>query len=156
MRVNPFDKYLKPEDRLQIAVIRYIKYKYPSVKIHHSPNEGKRTKFEQYLFLQLGCSRGFPDLTLFYKKCNMALELKAGKNTPTSSQIEWLDNLESNGWYSVWCNTFESACKEIDNFISLANGKESEESEENKIKAAKLGKGNEKGRSSRARPLFED
>lgn len=115
-KVNPFDKYLKPEDHLHIQVCRYIKFQYPWVVIHHSPNEGKRTPFERYKMKLLMVMAGFPDLLLFChkKKKVIALELKSGKNKPTDNQVSFMEVLRSVDIPVHWTNLFDDARLFID------------------------------------------
>ena len=51
---NPFHKYLGPDDHLQHQVITWLRYQHPKLRYHHSPNEGRRTPFEQFKFKYLG------------------------------------------------------------------------------------------------------
>ena len=46
---NPFEKFLVPEDHLQMQVARYMAMQYPKVFWCHTPNEGKRSPYEQCL-----------------------------------------------------------------------------------------------------------
>lgn len=113
-QINPFDKYLKPEDHLHIQVCRYIRLQYPGATIHHSPNEGKRSPFERYLFKVLEVSAGFPDLLIIYRKKVIAIELKAGKNKPTDNQTRFLSILNNADIPAAWFNDFEAARAFID------------------------------------------
>jgi len=114
MSRNTYHKYLTPEDHLQINCNRILAY-YPKLLWAHIPNEGKRSRFEQWKFKQMGAKSGVPDLIIFtgfdvvgkhYNGC--AIELKAafdGKgnkayNKPTANQKVWLANLDKNGWYT--------------------------------------------------------
>lgn len=116
-KVNPFDKYLKPEDHLHIQVCRYIKLQYPGATIYHGPNEGKRSHFERYLMKMLETSPGFPDLLIFYKTKVIALELKAGKNKPTDYQLGFIDVFNQVGIPATWVNNFEDARAFIDGHL---------------------------------------
>jgi len=109
--MNNFDRYLKAEDRLQIAVTEYVAYRYPDLKVHHSPNEGKRTTFEQYLLKKMCVSSGFPDLFICGRGKVLVLELKAGKNKPTPNQEAWLLHLRECGIHAEWSNDFELIVK---------------------------------------------
>ena len=112
-RVNPYSQRLRPEDRLHANVCDYILFKYKGAVIHHSPNEGNRTKFQQYLMKVLHVSSGFPDLLVFWNKKVIAIELKAGKNTMTSNQRKWIALL--NQYFpSSCCWGFDEATKFID------------------------------------------
>lgn len=112
-KVNPFSRRLRPEDRLHASVCTYILFKYPGAVIHHSPNEGKRTKFEQYMIKVLHVSSGWPDLIVIYKHKMIAIELKEGKNKPTANQERWLALLGKFMPVSC-CVGFDEASKFID------------------------------------------
>jgi hypothetical protein len=111
-----FARLLRPEDRLHSSVCEYILFKYPGAKIHHSPNEGKRTAFERYLMKVLHVSSGFPDLLVFYKGKIIAIELKAGKNKMTPNQVRWISCL-NNYFPAACCTGFDEASKFIDTHL---------------------------------------
>ena len=120
--MNPFQKYIKGETALHIAVCEYVSYQYPEVLIHHSPNEGKRSPFERYLIKRMNVSSGFPDLMFVGKGKILFLELKYGNNIPSESQMKWLSELwDYENVYSDVCSaiawSFESAKKIIDTVI---------------------------------------
>jgi len=105
---------LYPETVLHKQVCKYIRYQYPYLLIHHSPNEGKRTVFQQSLIKSLGVSSGFPDLLLFNPKGNsdikvVAIELKAGKNKATENQEKWIVALNNCGIPAKVCSGFDDA-----------------------------------------------
>ena len=118
--MSAFKKYLGPEDKLQIAVNNYLSIAYPKARFCHVSNEGRRTPFERFKFKELGGKAGIPDLLVFTpsKKYNgLAIELKAGRNKPTAKQIQWLDNLKSNGWASYCLNDFDTITEIIDKYF---------------------------------------
>lgn len=119
-KINPFEKYLKPEDHLHIQVCKYIKFQYPWVVIHHSPNEGKRSHFERYKMKMLEVSSGFPDLILFCrrKKKVIVLELKAGRNKPTDNQLFYLELFNDIDIPASWTNDFDEARQFIDSHFT--------------------------------------
>jgi hypothetical protein len=120
-KLNPFEKYLTKEDKLQNSVMNYIKMQYPEVFAIHVPNEGKRTPFERYKFKYLGGVSGVPDLMIFNVKgkySGLALELKVGYNKPTENQLECLKRLKNASWVAEWCNTFDAAKEIIDNYMN--------------------------------------
>lgn len=123
MKINPFDKYLTAEDKLQNRVISYIKDKYMGAFVIHVPNEGKRTPFERYKFKYLGGVSGVPDVMVFYpnsKFCGLALELKVGYNKPTENQERCLNRLKIAKWDAYWVNNLEDAKEKIDNYFRNA------------------------------------
>ena len=105
--MNPFDKFFGPEDHLQHQVITWLKWQYPNLKYHHSPNEGKRSAFEKYKYQYLGSDSGFPDL--IFPSLFMAIELKILPNKPSDNQKEWLLYFKTIGWKAEVCYDFESA-----------------------------------------------
>lgn len=112
-KINPFSRRLRPEDRLHSSVCDYILFKYKGAVIHHSPNEGKRSAFECYLIKVLHVSSGFPDLLVFFNERIIAIELKAGKNTMTPNQRNWIALL--NQYFPARCCWgFDEATKFID------------------------------------------
>jgi hypothetical protein len=115
MRFNPFYKWLGPEGQLQLQVCQYLALQYPEFVVIHPENEGRRTKFEQYKFKALGCKPGVSDLIIVRKpKDVLWLELKAGKNTPTPAQAEFLESMNEAGFSATWCNNFDAAKNIID------------------------------------------
>jgi hypothetical protein len=114
--MNPYDKYLTSEDHLQIQICHYIRWKYRGAVIHHSPNSGKRTLFEQYKIKALGVSAGFPDILVFYppKTKIIAVELKAGKNKATEHQKKWIEFLNDIGIRAKVCTGYEETKSFID------------------------------------------
>lgn len=117
---------LKPETALQANFCKYLRVQYPSIKIHHSPNEGKRTGFQQFLIRLLGVSSGFPDLLLIYKCKAIGIELKAEKrlktgliraNSKTSdNQSEWIELLNGASIPAAVCIGLDQAMKFADQY----------------------------------------
>lgn len=111
---NPFEKYLTPEDHFQHQVITWLQFQYPGLRYHHSPNEGKRTVFEQFKYKYLGSDSGFPDLQ--FPSLLLVIELKIKPNRPTKNQLDWLEYFKRIGWQTAVCYTFE----EVTNVIRAA------------------------------------
>lgn len=83
----------RPEQELQKAVYKYIRYVAPKVLCFHVPNGGKRSKVEAGIFKAMGVMPGVADLLLFwnhsYSPQMAAIELKAGKGKLTEHQEEF-------------------------------------------------------------------
>jgi hypothetical protein len=94
-----YESYLTEEDRIHIAVIKYVSHAYVGMDILHAPLEGKRSEFERYKAVKLGLnlSKGFPDLQLWYKKEELLLELKTVTGVLSLEQIDWIARLVKNG-----------------------------------------------------------
>ncbi len=115
MKRNPFDKFIKGETAIHIQVAEYLQYQYPNVMFHHSPNEARRTAFERYLISKMGVSAGFPDFVIYGEGITLALELKYKDNTPTDTQLTWLEHFHlRDDHYSAVAWSFESAKLFID------------------------------------------
>ena len=121
---NPLFKYITPEGHLQIFVSQYVKFKYPNVLCHHSPNEGKRGNFARWM-LDLFIVKSVPD-TMIYKpstdrygilhyRLAIELKIKGGKLTPR--QTECLDQLTLADWSTHTLFTFDCAKKVIDEYL---------------------------------------
>lgn len=105
-KVNPFTKYLGPEDHLQHQLITWLGFQYPDLWFHHSPNEGRRTPFEQFKFKYLGSDSGFPDL--IFPSIYLVIELKIKPNKPTDAQNEWLEYFRKQRWRAEVVFDFET------------------------------------------------
>jgi len=120
MKRNPFEKFLGKEDHLHRQVIQYLTIQYPGVLFHHSPMEGKRSRFEQFKMKWLGAKSGFPDIFIFAANSyynGMAIELKVKPNKPTENQNAWLAALFNRRYQSVVCYCFDDAKNVIDNYF---------------------------------------
>jgi hypothetical protein len=117
--MNPYDKFLKPEDQLQIGICNYLAYAYPFATVHHSPNEGKRSPFERYLIKLLKVMSGFPDLVIFADNRRILfIELKTIKNKKVSvAQKWWIETLTKFGFDAHVCYGFDEAKTVIDEYF---------------------------------------
>ena len=134
---NPFERYLTVEDRLQIAVNKFIK----SLKVGnegghplllHVPNEGKRTPFQAYKFKILGGEKSWPDVMIFEKNGKwegLAIELKADakdylkKNGSirtfehVRNQHNRLKELSRRGWFACFMHDPNEIFKLINTYF---------------------------------------
>jgi hypothetical protein len=118
---NPFHKYLRAEDRLQMSIADWMKYQYPNVPFVHTPNEGRRTAFEQFLFKRFGGLAGVSDFLIFRSNDDyngFALEIKVvyaggSKNYPSKPQKKFLETLAKEGWCCGVAWSFEEATEAI-------------------------------------------
>ncbi len=115
-----FYEYLGPEDHVQIDIMKYVALVYPEAVCHHSPNEGKRSKFERFLMKLMGVKRGFPDLQIFYppKSLVIVLEIKTEdrnrKTAATQDQLDWINTLNACGIPAKVTFGFEESRQFID------------------------------------------
>ena len=114
-KINPFIKFLGPEDHLQHQVIMWLKFQYPNLKYHHSPDASRRSPFERFKYEYLGSDAGYLDLT--FPSLLLAIELKIKPNKVTPSQTEWIEYLNKHGWTADVCFTFDQACAMINGAV---------------------------------------
>lgn len=109
------------ESGLQIAVITYLKLQYSTTRYCASAG-GVRTSFKQAVKMKAtGYVKGFPDLQILKpvgKYSGMFIELKYNKGRMSPEQKEWIEYLNSVGYFAICCNSFEDAKKNIDLYLS--------------------------------------
>lgn len=120
-KVNPFNKYLTPEQHLQMQVIEYIRYQYPNILFFHTPNEGRKTPFERYLFQIMGGVSGVPDLIILEPRKQyhgLFIEIKTDKGKPTENQLKFIDKLQTRNYFATFAYGFEEAKEIINNYLN--------------------------------------
>ena len=122
---NPLFKYIKDEGHLQIFVSQYVKFKYPNVLCHHSPNEGKRGTFARWM-IGLFVVHAVPDIMIYaiqqtghdvIDSYGLAIELKVGRNKPTDRQVACMLQLDRAGWKTRTHVNFADAKNTIDAYL---------------------------------------
>ena len=72
--------------------------------MYHVPNGGKRDKATAAVLKRQGVKAGVPDIMLPAARAGyhgLYIELKAGENTTTKKQKEWLEYLRQQGYYTA-------------------------------------------------------
>jgi len=109
------------EDTLQMAVMhwasvqRWINQPLSDFLIH-IPNGGKRNAREAARLKAMGVQAGVSDLLLAVPNRHAAglwIELKAGKNKPTASQLAWLSRMRAAGYSAVVCRTLDEVIETV-------------------------------------------
>ena len=86
------------EAQIHAAVVAYChRAMRPGVVVHHSPNEGKRTRWEGAQLKRTGVMAGWPDLTFIAGGRAYGLELKTAKGRLTPPQAIAHDRLKEAG-----------------------------------------------------------
>jgi hypothetical protein len=105
------------EDKMQIEYVRWFKYQYPNIAIHHSPNGGFRTNFEAAQFKRMGTMAGFPDLFIMYANSSyhgLFIELKTAEGKQTEAQVAFEKKAAKNGYkYTI--------CRDLEQFMGVVN-----------------------------------
>ncbi len=104
----------------------------PELKLlYHVPNGGKRDAKTGRALKRQGVKAGVPDLCLPVARGGyhgLYIELKAGKNTTSPKQKEWINDLGQQGYYAAVCRGWEEAKETIENYLDeMLERKEVEE-----------------------------
>ena len=95
--------------------------KYPELNLlYHVPNGGSRHKAEAGRLRAEGVKAGVPDLCLPVARGQyhgLYIELKAGENTTTKKQKEWLEYLRQQGYYTAICYGWQPAAQLIEQYL---------------------------------------
>ena len=96
--------------------------KYPELNLlYHVPNGGSRHKAEAGRLRAEGVKAGVPDLCLPVARGQyhgLYIELKAGENTTTKKQKEWLEYLRPQGYKAALCYGWEQAAGTIIEYLT--------------------------------------
>lgn len=104
---NPYERYLSKEQVMQAETARLLALRFPNLFWWHTPNEGKRTPYEQYLFKQMGGLKGVSDFVVLEESNfskGLMIEIKWGKNPCTIEQVDFLIRSAKKGFMAavVW------------------------------------------------------
>ena len=129
MNINPYERYLTKEDKLQRAVIQYCVLQH-GVRPIPCNTESKKTTYEQFKFKQAGGYKGILDLFIPIKNTNFGglfIEIKiedtkitkkdgsmfaGAKGIHISNQMKEMQRLRDLGYYATFGIGFEQ-CKTI-------------------------------------------
>lgn len=88
-----------PETQLQIAAVNLLEYVLPAgAVVHHSHNEGKRTKRDAALAKAMGQRAGFADLMILFNGAAYFIEFKSANGRQSASQKEFEADLLATGF----------------------------------------------------------
>lgn len=114
------------ESAEQQALFRWAEYmsgRHPEIRLlYHIPNEGKRSRATGARLKAEGLKAGVPDICLpvaIGKYHGLYIELKAGRNTATDKQKEWLAALASRGYCTAVCWGWEQAAAVITDYLGV-------------------------------------
>lgn len=110
------------EDGLQRACVCWFDLQYPQyrLRLHHSPNGGKRNAIEAAKFKQMGVRAGFPDLLLlipnkYYPFMGIELKTKAGRQS--DHQKAYQKEFDSIGAKYVVCRSLEEFIAVVTDYL---------------------------------------
>lgn len=109
------------EQELLFRWVGYMSGKYPELELlYHIPNGGSRNRIEAANLKRQGVKAGVPDLCLPVPRREwhgLYIEMKAGKNTTTEKQEEWISALRGQGYVAEVCYGWERAAEVITKYI---------------------------------------
>lgn len=112
---------LKPEQIEQIIVFDWIRHHKLDDYAFHIANERKASPQAGALLKRMGVKSGVSDIFIAIPSNGfhgLWLELKAGKNRPTESQIKFLEDMRSKGYEALWCTGADKAKQIITDYLS--------------------------------------
>lgn len=119
---NIRQKRNSPEHDLQVAVTNAVKYILPNVLFCASAGGMKTHAAIAAKMKASGYSAGFPDL-FFYEPRNgfngLAIELKAGTNTPQKNQLEWKQKLIDRGYRAEVCTGIDETFAVLSDYFGV-------------------------------------
>ncbi len=99
-----------PEDRIQAAIVDFVRTVAPQVRIHAIPNGGLRAKREAAKLKWTGVVAGVPDLAITIPGGLVAyIEVKAPRGSLSPEQREWRDWLNASRVPFALCRSIEDA-----------------------------------------------
>jgi hypothetical protein len=125
--MTKLDKIPAPSESVeQQCLFRWADFmagQYPVLKLmHHIPNEGKRSRSTGARMKAEGLKPGFPDICLpvpVGKYHGLYIEMKAGKNTTTQNQDDWLEALSGQGYFTAVCWGWEQAAVVVTKYLGV-------------------------------------
>lgn len=90
-----------------MQVLAWLRTCAPDVLVHHSPNEGRRTRWEGQRMQALGTRAGWPDLELLYQGELAFIELKAEGGRLTDRQQQCIADIEAAGHLVAVCRSLQ-------------------------------------------------
>ena len=119
------------ENAEQTALFQWAAYnmgRLPELRLmYHIPNGGSRNKAEAANLKRQGVKAGIPDIHLPVARGayhSLYIEMKAGNNTTTEKQDEWLKELSRQGNAAVVCYGWKTASAVIEKYLGLGNCEE--------------------------------
>lgn len=126
-----YKRYWGEETKLHVAIVNFIKLKYPKLLIDHSGCETTLSASAAKTRKAMGHHKGIPDIMIFHKSgeySGLGIEVKiykrdpktrkySKKTYPSKDQKQTMARLEEQGWKCdvVW--TLDEAMKLIDTYI---------------------------------------
>jgi hypothetical protein len=110
-----------PEQLEQVTLFDWIRLqKDIAPYAFHIANERKTTPMQGALLKRMGVRAGVSDIFIGIGRrgyLGMFIEMKAGKNKATVSQLQFQEDMSNQGYYCVVCNGFDEAKAKIEDYL---------------------------------------
>lgn len=117
-----------PEHNDQVAFFRWAAWNlkaYPELAVMYAIANGGHRHIRVAMNLKAeGVKAGVPDIALPVPRGKYAalyIEMKAGKNTTTPEQDEWLARLNALGNLAIVCHGWTEAAEAVKNYLELGS-----------------------------------
>lgn len=120
------------ETDIQKAVIKWtqqaaVRRRFPDLKMmYHIPNERLCSGRQGMELKRMGVKKGVPDLCLPVPSNGfhgLFVELKTKTGKPSDEQIWWISELQSRGYMTAICYSYEEAINTLISYLSGKDGK---------------------------------
>lgn len=114
-------KIKKSEHDIQKVCVDWFRLAYPKSLIYAIPNGGERNKIVAAKIKAEGVLAGVPDLHIPVAKQGfhgLYIEMKAGRNKPTDSQITIMEKLSNERFRCEVCWSLDEFIKVVDNYFN--------------------------------------
>lgn len=108
------------EDNLQKACVRWFRYQYPDILIHHSPNGGFRTSIEGAKFKAMGTLAGFADLVILAQRGGsgaLFIEMKSDKGRQSDYQKQFEEYCKAAGYTYCVVRTIDEFMESVNRYL---------------------------------------
>jgi hypothetical protein len=119
-------KPVRHEDQFQIAVVDFIRSRYPGTLFTIAPNGIKLSKRIAVRLKALGYSAGTPDIMIFEPRGDyhgLFIEIKTPnlpgmtKGRASDAQLNWMSELNARGYMGLLCFGSSDAIDQINNYL---------------------------------------
>lgn len=122
-RISQMSLGKESETQIHLAVMKWVRL-HPKISpyVIHIPNEGKRSQRTGRLLKNMGMRSGVSDLFIALPRNGYHgawIELKTDKGKVQPSQIEFLEDMKSSGYFVEITRGFDATVMAIKNYCDL-------------------------------------
>ena len=110
------------EHDIQVACVQWFRLQYPQALIWATPNGGQRNVVVAKKLKDEGVLAGVPDLQIPEPRgeySGLFIEMKSGRNKPTSEQIDMMNRLRDRKFKCVVCWSFDEFMREVKKYLQV-------------------------------------